>query len=72
MEAVVAKAHGLPEEAALAALTSDAASILGIGDRVGTLAAGMDADIVLWEGRPISTWTETKRVIVSGETVFER
>ena len=72
MEAVVAKAHGLPEEAALAAVTSDAASILGIGDRLGTLAVGMDADIVLWEGRPISTWTETRRVIVSGETVFER
>ena len=72
MEAVIAKAHGLPEEAALAAVTSDAASILGIGDRVGALAAGMDADIVLWEGHPISTWGETKRVIVDGITVFER
>ena len=41
MEAVVAKAHGLPEETALAAVTSDAASILGIGDRVGTLASGI-------------------------------
>jgi imidazolonepropionase-like amidohydrolase len=72
MEAVIAKAHGLPEEAALAAVTSDAASILGIGDRVGALAVGMDADIVLWKGRPISTWAETKRVIVGGKTVFER
>jgi len=72
MEAVLAKAHGLPEAAALRAVTSDAAAILGVGDRLGTLAAGMDADIVLWEGHPISTWGETTRVIVDGETVFER
>ncbi|HSF15527.1 MAG TPA: amidohydrolase family protein [Vicinamibacteria bacterium] len=72
MEAVVAKAHGLPEEAALRAVTSDAAAILGIDDRVGTLAFGMDADIVLWRNHPISTWAETVRVIVNGETVFER
>ncbi|HXV61369.1 MAG TPA: amidohydrolase family protein [Vicinamibacteria bacterium] len=72
MEAVVAKAHGLPEEAALRAVTSDAAAILGIGDRVGTLAPGLDADIVLWRNHPISTWAETVRVIVDGETVFER
>ena len=72
MEAAVAKAHGLPEAAALAAVTSDAATILGVEDRLGTLAAGMDADIVLWEGHPISTWGETKLVIVDGITVFER
>ena len=72
MEALMAKAHGLPEDAALKAATSDAAAILRIDDRVGTLAAGMDADIVLWDGHPISTWKETKRVIVDGETVFER
>ena len=72
MEAVVAKSHGLPEEAALTAVTSDAAAILGVGDRLGTLATGMDADVVLWDVRPISTWARTKRVIVDGETVFER
>ncbi len=72
MEAVVAKAHGLPEMAALMAVTSEAASILGIADRTGTLAPGMDADIVIWEGRPISTWAVTQRVIVDGITYFER
>ena len=72
MEAVVAKAHGLPEMAALMAVTSEAASILGIADRTGTLAPGMDADIVIWEGRPISTWAVTQRVIVDGITHFER
>ena len=72
MEAVVAKAHGLPEAAALKAVTSEAASILGIADRIGTLAPKMDADIVIWEGRPISTWAIAKKVIVDGITQFER
>lgn len=72
MEAVVAKSHGLDEDAALAAVTSSAASILGVGDRVGTLAKGLDADIVLWKGHPVSTWGETVRVIVNGRTAFER
>ena len=72
MEVAIAKAHGLPQEAALAAVTSDAAKILGVGDRLGTLAPGMDADIVLWAGHPISTWGETTRVIIDGQTVFER
>ncbi len=72
MEAVVAKAHGLPETAALKAVTSEAASILGIADRTGTLAPKMDADIVIWDGRPISTWAIAKTVIVDGITQFER
>lgn len=72
LEGVMAKSHGLPMEAALAAVTGDAASILGVGDRVGTLAAGKDADLVLWKGEPLSTWAQTQRVIVEGITVFQR
>ena len=72
MEAVVAKAHGLPEMAALMAVTSEAASILGIADQTGTLAPGLDADIVIWEGRPISTWAVAQTVIVDGITHFDR
>jgi len=72
LEGVMAKAHGLPMEAALAAVTRDAASVLGVGDRLGTLEAGKDADLVLWKGQPLSTWAETRRVIVDGVTRFER
>jgi imidazolonepropionase-like amidohydrolase len=72
LEGVVAKAHGLPREAALAAMTSKAAAILGVSDRLGTLETGKDADLVLWKGEPVSTWAETQRVIVDGETVFDR
>jgi len=72
LEGVMAKAHGLPMEAALAAVTRDAAAILGVDERLGTLEAGKDADLVLWKGQPLSTWAQTRRVIVDGVTVFER
>ena len=72
MEAVLASAHGLPREAALAAVTSDAADILGVGDRLGRLAPGFDGDLVVWDAHPISTWARTAVVIVDGQIVFRR
>jgi imidazolonepropionase-like amidohydrolase len=72
LEGVMAKAHGLSMEAALAAVTRDAASVLGVDERLGTLEAGKDADLVLWKGQPLSTWGQTQRVIVDGVTRFQR
>ncbi len=72
MEAVLASAHGLPRDAALRAVTADAAEILGVGDRLGRVAPGLDADLVVWDGHPISTWTKTAVVIVDGEVVYRR
>lgn len=72
MEAALAWAHGLPREAALVAVTGDAAQILGVADRIGTLAPGLDADLVIWDQHPISSYATAMRVIVDGETVFER
>ena len=72
MEAIVAWAHGLPREAALAAVTADAAAILGVGDRIGSLAPGLDADIVIWDSHPIGTYARTAVVIVDGTVVFRR
>lgn len=45
---------GLPAEAALAALTRDAAEFLGVGQRLGTIAAGHDATLVLWRADPLT------------------
>lgn len=72
MEAVVAWAHGLPREAALTAVTSGAAEILGVSDRVGTLAPGLDADLVVWSEHPIGTYARTRVVLVDGRVVFRR
>jgi imidazolonepropionase-like amidohydrolase len=72
LEGVVAKSHGLPEDAALRAVTLSAAEILGVAARLGSIEAGKDADIVIWKGHPLSTWGETKTVIVDGKIVYER
>ena len=72
LEAALARAHGLPEEAALRAITLDAAEILGVADRLGSIEVGKDADLVLWKGNPLSTWGRTEMVVVGGVTVFRR
>jgi imidazolonepropionase-like amidohydrolase len=72
MEAAIARAHGLPAEAALEAVTLSAAKILGVADRLGSIEKNKDADIVLWKGEPLRTWSRTEKVIVNGRIVFER
>lgn len=72
VEAIVARGHGLPSEAALRAVTLDAARILGVDDRLGSLEAGKDADLVVWSGDPVGTWGEARVVVVDGRVVFRR
>ncbi len=67
-EAGVAVAYGLSFEDALEALTINAATLLGIDDRVGSLEAGKDADIVLFDGDPFEYTTEISEVIINGVT----
>jgi imidazolonepropionase-like amidohydrolase len=45
--------EGMKEEDALAAITINAAEILGIADRLGSLEKGKDADVVVWNGHPL-------------------
>lgn len=71
-EAGVAAGLGdLPRQAALEALTVDAARLLGIADRVGTLEAGKDADVVVWDGDPLEYMTHTCTVVIGGDVVSE-
>ena len=51
-EAAVAAANGLSFEQALKTITIDAAKILGIADRVGSLEVGKDGDVALYDGDP--------------------
>ena len=70
-EAAIAAANGLPKEEALAAVTLDAARILGVDDRVGSLEAGKDADLVLFDGDPFEYTSHVCTVIIGGEVVSE-
>ena len=68
-EAAVAASHGLGFDAALASITSSAAKILGLEDRVGTLAAGMDGDVALFDGDPFEYTTHCVATVLEGEVV---
>jgi len=57
---------GLPREAALRALTLDAARALGVADRTGSLEAGKIANVVAWSGDPLTAEAEVKMVFVDG------
>ncbi len=46
--------EGLPAEAALAALTTDAAELLGVSNRLGKIAPGHDATLTLWRADPLT------------------
>lgn len=62
-----AVAHGLPWDAALAAMTTAPAKIWGIGDSSGRLELGMVADVVVWDGDPLEVTTFPEHVFIAGE-----
>lgn len=68
MSVAIAVRHGLSPETAMRAVGIDAARILGVDDRVGSLEKGKDADFVVLSGEPLaigsmveSTWIDGKR-----------
>lgn len=70
-EAAMAAAYGLPFEEALAAITINAAEILGIDDRVGSLEVGKDADLSLFDGDPFEYVSHCTGVIIDGQVVSD-
>lgn len=70
-EAGVAAANGLSFNDALATVTTDAARLLGISNRVGSLEAGKDADLALFDGDPFEYTTHVTTVIINGRVVSE-
>jgi imidazolonepropionase-like amidohydrolase len=70
-EAAVAAANGLAPEDALATITIDAARILGIANRVGSLEAGKDADVAMFDGDPFEYTSHTTGVIIDGQIVSQ-
>ncbi len=64
----IAVAHGLPPEAALAALTRNPAEIFGVASRNGSIARGRPADLVLWSGDPLEVTSLADRVFIEGQS----
>ncbi len=64
-----AVANGLPWEDGLAGLTRVPAEALGVGDRLGTIAPGKRADLVLWSGDPLEVSTVAMQVWLDGRAI---
>ena len=60
---------GLAPEAALRAITIDAAEILGVADKLGSIEAGKDADVVVWTGHPLEMSGRPEAVWVGGKKI---
>jgi imidazolonepropionase-like amidohydrolase len=71
-EAAIAAANGLDRGHALASITIDAARILNIDDRVGSLETGKDADLVLFDGDPFEYTSRVQAVVIDGAVVSEQ
>ena len=64
---------GLSEEAAWRAITINPAVQTGIGDRVGSLEAGKDGDVVIWTANPLTTLgAQSYTTIVDGKIVYQK
>ncbi len=72
MVAAISIRYGLDADTALRAITSDAAAILGVADRVGTLDTGKDADFLILSGDPFAIGTMVEKTFVSGELAYQR
>ncbi len=72
IDASIARGHGMSEADVLRAVTLSPAEVLGVADRLGSLEAGKDADVVVFDGDPLSILTWASRVYVGGRLVHER
>lgn len=70
--AALAAKEGMDEYAALRAITIDAAKISGVDDRLGSIAVGKDADLVLWSGSPLDLRSYVGTVLINGKIVWQK
>ena len=66
---MLVKKAGLSEAEALRCVTLNPAEILGIDNKIGSLEAGKDADIVIWSGNPFDFYSEVEKVFINGKEV---
>ena len=67
-----AVAHGLPWDAALAAITANPAEIFGLGAARGRIEKGQAADLVLWDGDPLEVTSAADQVWIDGRAIEMR
>jgi imidazolonepropionase-like amidohydrolase len=66
------KYGGMTETEALAMVTINPAKQLAIDNRVGSIEVGKDADIVIYDKDPLSTFAKVQKVLIDGQKYFDR
>ena len=69
-QATLSVKEGLDPEVALRALTINPATVMGLADRIGSLAIGKEADLVLWSGDPLDVMSRAEEVFIGGREVY--
>ena len=69
-QATLSIKEGLDRETALRAITINPARVMGVDDRVGSIAVGKDADLVLWSGDPLVVLQRALSVFIGGRQVY--
>ena len=70
--AALAAKEGLGKDEALRAITVNAARICRVDDRLGSLEAGKDADLALWDGSPLDIFSSAVMTVINGEIVYDK
>src|SRR5215469_10323277 len=66
------KYGGVSREDALAMVTINPAKQLAIDNRVGSIEAGKDADLVIYDKDPLSNFSKVQKVLIEGQKYFDR
>jgi imidazolonepropionase-like amidohydrolase len=69
-QATLAVKEGLDPVTALRAVTIHPARIIGCADRIGSLAVGKDADVVIWSGDPLDVMSRAERAYLNGREIY--
>ncbi|MBV7272694.1 amidohydrolase [Clostridiaceae bacterium UIB06] len=63
---------GLSMEDGLKSITINAAEILGVSNRIGSIEKGKDADIAIYDGNPMEIFTNTLYTIINGRIAYKK
>ncbi|MCK5045911.1 MAG: amidohydrolase family protein [Candidatus Heimdallarchaeota archaeon] len=69
--AAIAHREGLSKQGAYEIITINGAKILGLDDRIGSIEAGKDADIALWNGDPLLVHSKVQKVLIDGKIIYD-
>jgi imidazolonepropionase-like amidohydrolase len=72
LSAAISMRYGLPEDAALKAITINPAEMAAVSDRVGSIESGKDADLVVLDGPWYEVGTRVEMVFVDGVLAYDR